>query len=87
MNYRVNLIACALVAGALAVPVSHAGAGRSPVDRAGVAAKANAFVGLGHEGSALRNAEPSIDVLAGLGHEGSGLVAKWEGAKIRPWAA
>jgi hypothetical protein len=89
MNNRVNFIACALVAGALAVPVSHAGDRKAPADRIG-AAPANAFVGLGHEGSALRKvrkAEPQINVLQSLGHEGSGLVAKWEAANIRPWAS
>lgn len=89
MNNRVNFIACALVAGALAVPVSHAGDRRAPADRVD-SAKVNAFVGLGHEGSALRKvrkAQPEINVLAGLGHEGSGLAAKWEAAKLRPWAA
>jgi hypothetical protein len=88
MNRRVNTIACALLASALVVPASHAGDQRSPAKRHQFVAHARstAFAGLGHEGSALRKVESGTSAFAGLGVEGSALAAKWEAAKIRPWA-
>jgi hypothetical protein len=88
MNHRVNTIACALLLSALVVPASQASDQRSPDKRLQVVAHArsNAFAGLGHEGSALRKLASDTNAFAGLGVEGSALAAKWEAAKIRPWA-
>jgi hypothetical protein len=88
MNHRVNTVACALLLSALMVPASQAGDQRSPGKRHQIVAHArsNSFAGLGHEGSALHNVESAANAFTGLGHEGSGLAAKWEAAKIRPWA-
>jgi hypothetical protein len=88
MNRRVNAIACALLVSALVVPASEAADQRSPVKRHKLVAHArsNAFAGLGHEGGALRKVESSTSAFAGLGVEGGALAAKWEAAKIRPWA-
>jgi hypothetical protein len=88
MNRRVNTVACALLVSALVVPASQAGNQRAPVKRHQLVAHArsNAFASLGHEGSALRKVESGTSAFAGLGVEGSALAAKWEAAKIRPWA-
>jgi hypothetical protein len=88
MKHRVNLIACALLISAFAAPVVHADGRRSPVDRQHAAAllRSNVFANLGHEGSG-RQSNSDANAFANLGHEGSGLVAAWEAAKIRPWAA
>ena len=88
MNRRVNTVACALLVGALVVPAAQARDQRAPVKRHQVVAHAQstAFAGLGHEGSALRKVESGTNAFAGLGVEGSALAAKWEAAKIRPWA-
>jgi hypothetical protein len=88
MNHRVNTVACALLVSALVVPASQASEQRAPVKRHQLVAHArsNAFAGLGHEGSALRKVESGTSAFAGLGVEGSALAAKWEAAKIRPWA-
>jgi hypothetical protein len=88
MNHRVNTVACALLVSALVVPASQASEQRAPVKRHQLVAHArsNAFASLGHEGSALRKAESGTSAFAGLGVEGSALAAKWEAAKIRPWA-
>jgi hypothetical protein len=90
MKHRVNTaIACALLIGALAAPASEAGDQRTPHARHHVASQvgSSAFAGLGHEGSGLRKSQSEVGAFANLGHEGSGLVAQWEAAKIRPWAA
>jgi hypothetical protein len=88
MNHRVNTVACALLVSALVVPASQASQERAPVKRHQLVAHArsNAFAGLGHEGSALRKVESGTSAFTGLGVEGSALAAKWEAAKIRPWA-
>jgi hypothetical protein len=92
MNHRVNTVACALLVSALVVPASQASEQRAPVKRHQLVAHArsNAFASLGHEGSALRKVESGTSAgtsaFAGLGVEGSALAAKWEAAKIRPWA-
>jgi hypothetical protein len=88
MNRRVNTVACALLVSALVVPASQAGGKRAPVERHQFVAHARstAFAGLGHEGSALRKVESGTSAFAGLGVEGSALAAKWDAAKIRPWA-
>jgi hypothetical protein len=88
MNHRVNTVACALLVSALVVPASQASQQRAPVKRHQLVAHArsNAFAGLGHEGSALRKVESGTSAFTGLGVEGSALAAKWEAAKIRPWA-
>jgi hypothetical protein len=88
MNHRVNTVACALLVSALVVPASQAGEQRAPVKHHQLVAHArsNAFASLGHEGSALRKVESGTSAFAGLGVEGSALAAKWEAAKIRPWA-
>lgn len=88
MNRRVNTVACALLVSALVVPASQAGGRRAPVERHKLVAHARstAFAGLGHEGSAMRKVEFGTSAFAGLGVEGSALAAKWEAAKIRPWA-
>ena len=93
MNHRVTIIACALLITALAAPASEAGDRRTPAARhhATAQVRSNAFAGLGHEGSGLRKSksktQSEVNTFANLGHEGSGLVAQWEAAKIRPWAA
>jgi len=45
----------------------------------------NPFTGMGHEGSGLKVTYPP-NPFTGMGHEGSGLTAKWEAARMRPWA-
>ena len=88
MNHRVNTIACALLLSGLVVPASQAGDQRAPVKRHQIVAhaQANAFGGLGREGSAFHKVESGTNTFAGLGVEGSGLAAQWEAAKVRPWA-
>jgi len=71
VKQRLNILACALVIGALAAPVAQAAGHRPPVARhAAVAVKnANAFGNLGHEGGALEAAWQPTAVA------------------LRPWAA
>ena len=88
MNRCANAIACALLVSALVVPASQAGDQRSPAKHHKLVAHARSsvFAGLGHEGGALRKVESSTSAFAGLGVEGGALAAKWEAAKVRPWA-
>jgi hypothetical protein len=88
MKHRVNIIACALVIGALGVPAVHAGDQRSPgaPHRAAALAKSNAFANLGREGSGRHTSVAVVNAFANLGHEGSGLAAAWEAATFRAWA-
>jgi hypothetical protein len=92
MNRQLSSIAGALVVGALIVPVAQAtdhstaftGLGH---EGSGLHAtySPSAFTGLGHEGSGLKVTYPR-NPFTGMGHEGSGLTAKWEAARVRPWA-
>jgi hypothetical protein len=92
MNRQLRSIAGALVMGALIVPVAQA-ADRSNAftglghEGSGLKVKysTNPFTGMGHEGSGLKVTYPP-NPFTGMGHEGSGLTAKWEAARMRPWA-
>jgi hypothetical protein len=89
VKHHVNILACALVIGALAAPAAQAGSQRPPVSRHhAVSVKyANAFTNLGREGSGLQKGVPSTNAFTNLGHEGSGLMDTRQAAFVpRPWA-
>ena len=91
MKQRLNILACALVIGALAAPVAQAAGHRPPVARhAAVTAKnANAFGNLGREGSGRHAITVATNAFGNLGHEGGALEAAWQptAVALRPWAA
>jgi hypothetical protein len=89
VKHRLNILACALAIGALAVPAAQAGSQRPPVSRhhAGAVKHKNAFTNLGHEGSGLQKGAPSTNAFTNLGNEGSGLMDASQAAFVpRPWA-
>ena len=81
MKQRLNILACALVIGALVAPSAQGAGQRPPVarhDAAGVK-HANAFGNLGREGSGRHKvAAPATNAFANLGHEGGALEAAWQ---------
>ena len=91
MKQRLNILACALVIGALAAPVAQAAGQRPPVSRHHAIAvkQRSAFTNLGREGSGLQKSTPTTNAFTNLGHEGSGLtdVSQPVVPALRPWAA
>jgi hypothetical protein len=96
MKNRANIVACALVLGAIAAPVSQAAGQRSPGGRndAALVTRFNGFANLGREGSGLvahksrahHKAQALYNVFANLGVEGSALTMPLLPVPPRPWA-
>jgi hypothetical protein len=90
VKQRLNILATALVIGALVAPTAQAAGQRPPVARhQAIAVKnANAFGNLGREGSGRHKSAAATNAFGNLGHEGGALEAAWQAAFVpRPWAA
>jgi hypothetical protein len=90
VKQRLNILASALVIGALVAPGAQAAGQRPPVARHhAIAVKnANAFGNLGREGSGRHKSAVATNAFGNLGHEGGALEAAWQAAFVpRPWAA